>query len=297
MFCDLHTHSTASDGTTPPNELAALAQSVGLSAIALTDHDTTAGLTACQEACHQAGIQFVPGIELSADPAQALHASDINPPPRSTATLHILGLLIRHDAPSIADVHTRMLNARQQRNPKIIEKLNTLGVAIEYQEVLDLAEARNGRIITRPHIAQVLVDKGYADSIKDAFERYLGSQGAAYIPRQRLDAHDAIGAIHQAGGLAILAHPVQLRIADAVQLERFVAHLQTQGLDGIETRHSDHRPEQTRQFQTIADKLSLLTSGGSDFHGPSRPAALGSQRVPYEVYLRLYEAHQQRKTP
>ena len=116
------------------------------------------------------------------------------------------------------------------------------------------------------------------------------------MPRQRLDAHDAIQAIRKTEGLAILAHPVQLRITDIIQLERLIGYLQTLGLDGIETRHSDHSPEQTRQYQAIADRLGLLTSGGSDFHGNRRPITLGSQHVPYDVYLQLHKTHHQRQT-
>ncbi len=281
-------HSTASDGTTPPQDLATLAKAAGVAAIALTDHDTTEGLPACAEACARQKIAFVPGIEVSADPG---------PPPGEPAdspirrgTLHILGLFVRHDDPLLLAVRERMREARDSRNPAIVGKLNELGVSIRYEEVTTLAATQGTQIIGRPHIAQVLVEKGYVKSVQDAFARYLRQGAPAYVRRDRLPADEAIDAIHHAGGLAIMAHPVQLGAADPDDLEHRVIRLKELGLDGIETRHSDHTANLVARFEALAAKLNLLTTGGSDFHGSRKPVELGSQRVPMAVYERLQVA-------
>jgi len=285
MPCDLHTHSTASDGTVAPEDLPKLAVNVGLCAIALTDHDTTAGIPACEKACREHDIAFVPGIEVSADPA--LPNWQDKPP---HGTLHILGLFIQHDDPMLAKVHDQMRDARDERNPAIIEKLNTLGIDITYQQVQTLAQTQCTKIIGRPHIAQVLIEHGHATSSQDAFARYLGRGGAAYLRRDRLTAQNAINAIHHAGGLAILAHPVQLGVRDPDQLALFIQQLKQLGLDGIETNHPDHTPQQAQQFQALAHKLNLLTSGGSDFHGHRKDIPLGSQNIQDSIYEKLREA-------
>jgi predicted metal-dependent phosphoesterase TrpH len=286
-FCDLHTHSTASDGTLAPGALGALAASVGVAAIALTDHDTTRGLAACAEGCRRAGVAFVPGIELSAD------AAALRPPVpegEKTGTLHILGLFVRHDDPLLQEIHERLLLARQERNPQIIRNLQGLGVKIEYEEVLALAAASDTRIVGRPHIAQVMVKKGYARSVQDAFARYIGEGKAAYTRKDTLPPRQAVEAIHHAGGLAVLAHPVQLRCRDHDELVHCVTRLKALGLDGVETRHPDHTAAETEQYHRLARKLGLLVSGGSDFHGDRKPVKLGSQAVPAEVYEALLAA-------
>jgi len=281
LYCDLHIHSTASDGTSAPDELPALARRAGLSAMALTDHDTTAGLPACAAACAAAKIDFVPGIELSADP------SSVNGRTEPRGTLHILGLFIRHDDAQLQRVQQRLVKAREDRNPQIITNLNKLGVRMTYEEVVDEAQ---GHIVGRPHIAAVLLRKGYVKSIQDAFARYIGEGAAAYARKDRLRADDAIAAIHNAGGLAILAHPVQLRCASADELAHVVRKLKDIGLDGIETRHCDHRPGDVEQLERLAGQLGLLTSGGSDFHGSRKAIELGSQKVPVTVYEALRAA-------
>ncbi len=279
-FCDLHMHSTASDGQDVPEALPRLAKKAGLSALALTDHDTTAGLEAAAAAAKRARIRFVPGIELSADP-------DVGglPTRELKGTLHILGLFIRHDAPSLKVIESRLLEARWQRNPQIIANLNALGVNITYDEVVALAPG----VVGRPHIGQVLVNKGYVKSVHEAFAKYIGEGKPAYARKDRLTAAQAIDAIHDAGGLVVLAHPVQLKL-DPDELEHVVARLADMGLDGIETRHSDHTPAQVEQYHVLARRHGLLASGGSDYHGPRKPIELGSQHVPYATYESLHAA-------
>lgn len=297
MHCDLHTHSTASDGMTTPTALADLAAKTGLGAVALTDHDTTEGLPACAARCEQVNVRFVPGIEISADPD--LHRDgpskgDDSPP---WGTLHILGLFVRHDAPALLHIRERMRRARNERNPAIVDRLRDLGIDITYAQVEALAAAQGTQVIGRPHIGEVLVVGGHAASMADAFQRYLGQRGAAYVRRDRLAARDAIDGIHHAGGLAVLAHPVQLGVKDPVRLEAFVRQLVDLGMDGLETRHSDHDPTVVRELETMAQRLGLLTSGGSDFHGSRKPVALGAQGVSMAVYQRLLEHWQQLHGP
>lgn len=291
MTCDLHVHSTASDGTVAPGDLPALAKAANVAAIALTDHDTTEGVLACAQACVAEGVDFVAGIEVSADPSAVLEDSDLEgrPHPRY-GTLHILGLFVHPADPLLLDLSDRMKKARHERNPAIIARLRELDVDIHYEEVQQLAESCGTQVIGRPHIAQVLVRKGAVASMEEAFTRYIGQSGRAYVRRDRLNPAEAIHAIHHAGGLAILAHPVQLKLDDARLLRRFIGRLQQRGLDGLETRHGDHLPSHTKQFATLASDLGLLVSGGSDYHGLRKPTPLGSQHVPLSVYEHLRRA-------
>ena len=286
-FVDLHCHSTASDGTVAPDALPTLAVGVGLSALALTDHDTTSGLLTCEDACKAAGIDFIPGIEISADPGPRIDTDGVE---RRRGTLHILGLFVRHDDSELDQISERMREARNSRNPAMVAKLQELGVRISYDDVEELANKQGTQIIGRPHIAQVLVAKSYAKSVSDAFTKYLKFGSPAFIRRDYLAPDEAIDAIHHAGGLAILAHPVQLVMPDPDELEHAVKRRTDMGLDGIETHHCDHTPALVAQYEKLAKQFKLLTSGGSDFHGDRKPVLLGSQQVPREVYERLCDA-------
>jgi 3',5'-nucleoside bisphosphate phosphatase len=287
MYCDLHTHSTASDGTDAPGDLPRLARQAGLSAVALTDHDTTAGLVAFLDAAKRVKIKAVPGIELSADPTPIFDDAER----QHLGTLHILGYFIRHDAPHLVQIERRLHDARAQRNPEMVARLKGLGMVIDYQEVV---QAAGGGIVGRPHIGQVMMQKGYVKSIHEAFVKYLGQTGEAYVRKDRLSAKQAVAAIHDADGLAVLAHPTQLGIDTAAQLEHAVAVLKNLGLDGIETRHCDHTPRDTERFTKLAGKLGLVTTGGSDYHGSRKTVVLGSQKVPLAVYEDLLNARGRR---
>ncbi len=275
-------HSTASDGADPPQRLPQLAVDAGLTAIALTDHDTAAGVRACAEAAAALGLDFLAGIELSADPSPLQPHLDA---PRGT--LHLLGYGIDPDAPHLLEIQQQLLRARADRNPEMIARLNDLGVNIAYDEVLAVA---GGQVVGRPHIAQVMVRKGYVKSIHEAFARYIGQGAAAYTRRDQLSPADAIAAIHDAGGLAVLAHPTQLELPDHDAVEHAAAQLKALGLDGIETRHPDHAPSDTARFEAIADRLSLLATGGSDYHGSSKPITLGATKTPRAAFDRLRNA-------
>jgi len=283
--CDLHLHSSASDGTDDPADLPRLCKAAGLSAFALTDHDTVAGIAACAAAAKKQKIDFVPGIEISVDP-------DIDGTGVRAGSLHLLGLFIDPSHPWLGEITQTLTRARAERNPEIVKKLNALGVRITYDEVLDLAGP--GAVVGRPHIAQVLVKKGYVKSVHEAFAKYVGSGGPAYARRDLMGAKEAIAGVHAAGGLALLAHPLQLQLpAETVPgeaLGHLVGRLKALGIDGIETRHTDHTPADVARFEVLADRLNLLTTGGSDYHGSRKSIALGDAAVPRVVYERLRDA-------
>jgi hypothetical protein len=268
-------HSTASDGTTPPGDLPALAAAVGLGAIALTDHDTTAGHAECAAACAERGVEFVPGIELSCERG------------RPRGSMHILGYFIDPHTPALRDVIGDLWAARTERAPLIVDRLNALGLDITLDHV---AATAGCAMIGRPHIAAVLVERGHAASIADAFDRYIGHGGPAYVRKDNLATDRAIDAIHQAGGLAVLAHPIQLRYAEDDDLHLIVATLVGHGLDGLEVIHSDHDVAHVAQYTELANHFNLLTTGGSDYHGDRKPIALGSQQVPAACLDRLRQA-------
>jgi predicted metal-dependent phosphoesterase TrpH len=288
-------HSRASDGTDDPADLPALAAAAGLAGIALTDHDTTAGLPACRAAADDVGIAFLPGIELSADPASIAPPTASGEPAEPRGTLHLLGYGIDPDDPTLAAVTARLRDARAARNPQMIQRLNELGVRLTEDEVLAAAGADRDpdTVVGRPHIAQVMVRKGYVKSIHEAFERYIGRRGAAYCRKDRLSAEQAIRTLHAAGGLVSLAHPVQLRLTDDA-LEHAVATLAKLGLDAIEVIHSDHRPEDVARFHALADRFKLLPTGGSDYHGDRKPVKLGQPAAPlpwmHQLQHRLTDA-------
>lgn len=304
MPYDLHMHSTASDGTDAPGDLARLVKDAGLDGFALTDHDTLAGLAEAAAAAKRLRLAFVPGIELSADP-RSVAPPDIaeagGEPKPAVGTLHLLGYHVRHDDAGLDRLGQDLRAMRAKRNPEVVDKLKQLGVKIEYHEVLaaagvpenawgdDDAIDATGVIVGRPHIAQVLIAKGYVKSVHEAFAKYIGFGGAAHTRKDRLTAEDAIAAIHAAGGAAVLAHPVQLRLPEDL-LEHAVARLADLGLDGIETRHSDHAPADTERFAAYAERFRLVTTGGSDYHGSRKHVALGSVTTEAEGIERLAEA-------
>ncbi|MDP6545311.1 MAG: PHP domain-containing protein [Phycisphaerae bacterium] len=274
-FVDLHTHSNASDGRCSPADVIALADRAKLAAVALTDHDTTAGLPEARAAAEKfADLHFVPGIELSAQ--------------FSSGTLHILGLGIDEEAPDLRALTRDLVGARNQRNPQMIARLGELGMDIELSDVLAVMSGSptsvEGRVVGRMHIAEALRRKGYVHSTAEAFQRYLGNTGSAFIDKERLTPREVIDPIHQAGGIAILAHPVHLDYENSAQLELMVRRLVDAGIDGLEVVHSDHSPFQSRTYLQLARRLGLVVTGGSDYHGQAKPhVQLGRPRVPLNL--------------
>jgi 3',5'-nucleoside bisphosphate phosphatase len=276
MYVDLHCHSTASDGTFAPADVVRLAKDAGLVGLALTDHDTVAGLAEAAAAAQSLGLTFVPGIEISAVP------------PIENGTLHILGYRIDPQNDVLQQMARQLIEARDNRNPQIIAALQKLGIDITMEEAI--AQAQGG-VLGRPHIAALLVKKGVVKTIKDAFNEYLGQGGKAYFDKERLSPRDAISRIRRAGGLPVLAHPIQLRTTNDAQLERVLKDLVDLGLAGIEVLHSDHGPAEVEKYAAFADAYNLLKTGGSDYHGTNKKDInLGlacGRRIPREWMDRL----------
>ena len=256
-FVDLHTHSTASDGTLPPEQVIEAAGQCGLKALALTDHDTIGGVPAAREAGERLGIRVIAGVELSGF--------------QEDREVHVLGLHLSH----LETLEKRLAELRAQRftrAEKIVDKLNALGIPITLDEVL---QQSNGGAVGRPHVARALIALGIVHDFRDAFMRYLGGNGSAFVPKDRLSIEDAIAMAHEAGGLAIWAHP-----GDGGRRER-LEPLVAAGLDGIEIRHPSHSGEDIKRLQALTDFFGLVPSGGSDWHGGNEgPRRLGMMNVP-----------------
>lgn len=284
---DLHTHTTASDGTTSPAELVAAAVRAGLSAVAVTDHDVTFGAAEAVAAAAATGapVEIVPGVEISAEW------------PRGQ--MHLLGLFVDPGDRALCGWLEEILGGRDARNARIVARLRELGVEIELSEVE--AVAGDGAV-GRPHIAQVLVRKGAVASLREAFDRYLGKGAAAYFDRLRATPGQAIERIHAAGGLAVLAHPHHCGAADEAELTAWVGELRDAGLDGIEVLYSTFSGEDRRVAQRLASRFDLLPSGGSDFHGGNKPdirlgRGRGDLAVPREFLDRMKQALSRRLAP
>lgn len=270
-FVDLHAHSTASDGTFAPAEVVRLSKEAGLAGLALTDHDTITGLSEAAAEAERLGITLVPGIEISA----------VSPVPQGT--LHILGYCIDPQNRVLTEMTRQLIDQRDHRNPRIIARLRELGIDITMEEAL--AQAQGG-VLGRPHIAAILVRKGVVKTIKQAFDEYLGQQGKAFFDKERLSPRDAIDRIRQAGGLPVVAHPVQFRTSNDAQLDRVIKDLADLGLAGIEVIHSDHGPAEVERYAGLADRYHLLKTGGSDFHGTNKKdinlGVANGRRIPRE---------------
>jgi predicted metal-dependent phosphoesterase TrpH len=258
-FVDLHTHSTASDGTISPEGAIEAAGRCGLAALALTDHDTIDGVPAARAAGERLGIRVIAGVELSAFEGEN--------------EIHLLALhLTRLEA---LEVRLGELRAnRHTRARKIVDKLNALGIPLTLDEVLQQSD---GGAVGRPHVARALIARGVVHEFRDAFTRYLGNAGSAFVARERLSVEGAIAMAHAAGALAIWAHP-----GDGGRRER-LEPLVAAGLDGLEIKHPSHSSEDVKRLQALADFFDLVPSGGSDWHGaPDGSRRLGIMNVPLE---------------
>ncbi len=277
---DLHVHSSASDGTLTPAQILSLAQARRLAAIAITDHDTLDGVSAALEAGIPPDLHFLTGVELSAAPPSVC--------PRA-GSFHILGYGLSLDDEALNRTLSTLQQARENRNPAIIERLGRLGFDLTLADVLALAG--DGQI-GRPHIARLMLNKGYVHSIDEAFDRYLGTGQPAYVDKYRISCRRAIDLIRGAGGIPVLAHPYLLGIADAAEFERLIVALKNFGLAGIEAFYPEHPRPATEFYRTLADRHRLLITGGTDFHGSLKPdvqlgVGTGDFSVPFELYERL----------
>ncbi|MFH1060947.1 MAG: PHP domain-containing protein [Pseudomonadota bacterium] len=263
---DLHTHTTASDGSLSPAELVAAAKSAGLAAVAVTDHDTMAGVPEALEAGARLGQRVVAGVEIS---LEGLGGQGM------PASMHLLGLFVDHTDPELQTGLARLQAARAQRNPRIVEKFNQLGIGLTLAEVQAFA---GGELIGRPHFAQALMARGVVKNRGEAFARYLAAGKPAYMPKWRFPAAEGIAMLKKAGGVTVLAHPGLFKLGLAA-LEPLVVRLMEAGLQGIEALYSEHDPALAQALERLAARLGLAVSGGSDFHGSPKPdIALGIGR-------------------
>ncbi|EKO39983.1 MAG: putative metal-dependent phosphoesterase, PHP family [Solidesulfovibrio magneticus str. Maddingley MBC34] len=274
---DLHTHTTASDGTASPAELVAMAASKGLAAVAVTDHDTLAGLPEARAAGAKHGVEVIAGVELSVADERG--------------SIHLVGLFLP-DAPGpLAERLEWLRTRRHDRNKRILEKLATLGVPLQYESVTALAQGAVGR----PHIAQALLAMGAVTSFKEAFTRFLGAYGKAYVPKDKLSLPEAIELLHAEGGLAVLAHPYLLGLSGPALAET-VARYRDAGLDAIEAFYTEHSQYQTLEYLALARKLGLAVSGGSDYHGAAKPGVeLGRGRGSLRIDIAVLDVLRARR--
>ena len=274
---DLHTHSTASDGTLSPEELVYLAKKEKLQALALTDHDTIDGLKPAYKTAKEVDLPFLCGIEISIKFEGPGH-------------FHLLGYFLEPKIPKINEVLLKLKKAREERNKKMIEKLNNLGIRITLEELKEIAQGEIGR----PHMANLLVKKGIVKSFEEAFQKYLKKGAPAYVSKALLLPEEAIKLILEAKGVPVLAHPVTLKL-NLLELKNYIKKLKDFGLMGIEVFYPEHTTDFTKFLMEFAKELGLLLTGGSDFHGKNKPdiklgKGLNNLNVPFECYKNLEKA-------
>lgn len=269
---DLHTHSTFSDGTFTPLQLVKYAEEKGLKAFALTDHDTTEGIKEAKSI--ETNVEVISGVEISTR--------------YDKKEIHIVGLYVNEND---ADLNKQLKYYREKRvtrNFEILEKLNSLGVDITID---DVKESCTGDVISRAHIAKALVSKGFVGSYTEAFDRYLGDNKCAYVPRETLNYEESMELITKAGGVPVLAHPLLYKMSDT-NLENMMVKLRQKGLKAVEVYYSTHSNSDTQHIMAMANRVGLIYSGGSDFHGAAKPkidmgTGMGKLAVPYEILEKI----------
>lgn len=269
---DLHTHSTFSDGTFTPLQLVKYAEEKGLKAFALTDHDTTEGVKEAKSI--ETNVEVISGVEISTR--------------YDKKEIHIVGLYVNEND---ADLNKQLKYYREKRvtrNFEILEKLNSLGVNITID---DVKESCTGDVISRAHIAKALVSKGFVGSYTEAFDRYLGDNKCAYVSRETLNYEESMELITKAGGVPVLAHPLLYKMSDT-NLENMMVKLRQKGLKAVEVYYSTHSNSDTQHIMAMANRVGLIYSGGSDFHGATKPkidmgTGMGKLAVPYEILEKI----------
>lgn len=266
---DLHSHTTASDGQHTAAELMELAKAAGVTALAVTDHDTVAGLMDAEREASARGIRLVPGIEISA----VLHNREI----------HILGHFVDRANNELLNYGLKLKDERRSRMELMVSKVKDLGFPIRMEDVLRIAGEGN-KNLGRPHLGRWFVERGYCLDLHEAFDRFLGDGKAAYVDRFRVTSAEAIRLIHVAGGTATIAHPGVNKV-EKFELEK----LKAEGLDGVEVMHSDQQPEIRQKYLAICEELDLIPTAGSDFHGekvnPGR--TLGTANMDAALFTKL----------
>jgi predicted metal-dependent phosphoesterase TrpH len=277
-YVDLHLHTTASDGVKTPSEMVGYAKAKGLQAISITDHDTIGGLEEGLAEGGRIGFEVIPGIEISAE--------------HSPGSMHLLGYFIDIYHPSLNEKLKYLQRAREERNPKMVEKLNRLGVNITYEEVV---RASGGGQVGRPHFAQVLIEKGYVRNFQEAFDRYLKKGASAYVDKLRLTSGEAIRLINEARGVAVLGHPNTLGLNGPKGLENLIVDLIKEGLKGMEVYYPEHSSTEVAQYKTLAERHGLILTGGTDYHGIEKESldvgvGRGEMKLPYSIVEALKAA-------
>ncbi len=281
---DLHTHTTASDGTFEPRRLVNAACEAGLEALAITDHDDVQGYEEAAGAARDNGLDLVCGIELSTRLPRTAG--------RRGKSVHILGYFL--DAPPSESFRAwlkQIQDARRDRNRRLVERLRDLGVGISLEEVQEIGRNMTGR----PHFAKLLVRKGYVSSYQEAFDVYLDESAKAYVQRLEPSVPEGIWRIRSGNGVAVLAHPIRLKVRDPDEEARLIRWMCDEGLQGIEVHHPDQAPADELRYLAAAEKLGLAVTGGSDFHGDLKPqvklgTGTGSLAIPREVLDRLRDS-------
>jgi len=269
---DLHTHTTASDGRCTPAELVARAAAAGVTVLSVTDHDTVAGCAAAAEVCEAARIEFVPGIEITAV--------------RDEADVHVLGYFIDPESSALRAFLTEQRQRRVDRVGRMIARLASLGLRLDADAILRPAVDDPSKAVGRPWIARALVAAGYVKTANEAFDFWLSRGRPAFVPREGAVPDSVIARIHDAGGLASMAHP------GLVGRDNWIPALAAAGLDAIEAYHTDHDADATDRYRAMAQRLNLAVSGGSDYHadeshGAASPGSVSLPRDDFERLVRL----------
>lgn len=267
---DMHVHSSASDGTFSPTALLAEAKKAGLRAMALTDHDTMDGVAEAAKAAKELDIEFIPGAEFSTDYLEC--------------EIHVLGYYLSPEYPRLRDKLEEFRNFRATRNIRMVERLQEEGFSISMEQ---LAEKFPDSVITRAHISTLLVETGQVADKRTVFAEYLGENCRCYIQRPKITPVEAVLLIREAGGLAVLAHPVMYDLAES-DLKQMILEMKEAGMCGIEAIYSENSDEDERKYRELADSFGLLVSGGSDFHGANKPdiqlgVGKGNLHIPYAM--------------
>ena len=275
---DLHTHSLCSDGAQTPADVVRAAKAAGLSAIALSDHDCITGVQEAMDTGKALGVEVIPAVELSA---------------QSDTELHILGYFVDIHNKKLQETMAYALQVRDERQEETCRKLQEQGFNITMEEAR--AEAHGSPVLCRAHFAQIMVRKGYAESVKDAFARYLSVGCYAYSNRQALTGPEAVSLIREAGGIAVAAHLHLIKKPDD-ELKEYLKELIPYGLDGVEGYYTDYTPDMEQRYRSMAKELNLVISGGTDYHGANKPhisigTGRGNLEIPYSVLDGLRERH------
>lgn len=277
LFCDLHLHSNVSDGSFVPAQVVRFARENGMRAIALTDHDSVAGLDEARAEAERLELTFLNGVEISTN--------------CEGREIHLLGYGFDPLHAGLCELLQRLTDERKARIPKIVARLNELGIALKSERVFEIAkQASPGR----PHVAQALVELGVCKSTQDAFEHYLFNRGPAYVPRSAASAQEGIRIVHEAGGVVSFAHPgitKNSKLGTAADFRKILIELCNAGLDALEIDHPTHLPSTRRKLRKLAREFSLLETGGSDFHGAASPGVfVGRGRGDLRIPLARFEA-------